>query len=91
MNLKPSQSPAPLTQSGLTPSVTGLALQRIAAGPDPRKFVIAGGKIQGSMPEDDLENVTAPKFTPPKFDLESADPDPDPDDSNNEHSEGDSN
>ena len=37
------------------------------------------------MPEDDLENVTAPKFTAPKFDLDSADP------SGNEHSEGDSN
>ena len=43
------------------------------------------------MPENDLENVTAPKFTPPKFDLDAADPDPDPDDSDNEHSEGDSN
>ncbi len=41
------------------------------------------------MPEDDLENVTAPKFTPPKFDLDSANPDPD--DSGDEHSEGDSN
>ena len=39
------------------------------------------------MPEDAIENVTAPKVTAPKFDLDSDDSD----DSDNEHSEGDSN
>ena len=47
----PNQSPAPpLTPSGRTPSVTGMALQRRARGPDLRKFIIAGGEIQSAEP-----------------------------------------
>ena len=55
---KPSPSTAiPLTESGCTPSVTGIALQRIAQGPDPLKFVIAGGKIRASTPSEDAALV----------------------------------
>jgi hypothetical protein len=50
---KPNQSAIPLTKSGQTPSVTGLAMQRMAQGPDPLKFAIAGGRIRVSTPNED--------------------------------------
>lgn len=48
-------SEVPLTESGRTPSVTGLALQRKARGPDPRKFLVVGGEIRVAAPCEDTE------------------------------------
>ena len=52
-------SEVPLTKSGRTPSVTGLALQRKARGPDPRKFLVVGGEIRAAAPSEDADLVNS--------------------------------
>ena len=78
---KPNPSSAPpLTPSGRTPSVTGIALQRRDRGPDPRKFAIAGGKIQSAAPVEDAALIESsfrasgevPSQSHPQLVLESA-------------------
>ena len=67
MYQKPNpSSEVPLTPSGRTPSVTGLALQRKARGPDPRKFLVVGGEIRAAAPDEDaplLNSFLSPSET----------------------------
>jgi len=55
---KPSLTPSS-SESGRTPSVTAIALERIARGPDQSKFVIAGGRIEAASPSEDAQLIEA--------------------------------